>query len=184
MHDTDFQTITAGDGISVSTSAEGYPSADWAARYQFRPQTGTGTGFAIVGTAAADGVAWMFAAAPADTVDYPPGDYSWFLVVSSGSTGRAVPRSGVATVKPDPLTTTGALDVRSQAQVALTEAKAALAAWTPTRKSYSIAGRSMTFNDVAEIQRVVDYWQAEVMREKRRANPQATRIYVGFDNAR
>ena len=60
----------------------------------------------------------------------------------------------------------GGADTRSQAQKALDDARAALAAWTPTTRKYTIGGRAMEFNSVAEILQLISYWDAQVRREQ------------------
>ena len=67
--------------------------------------------------------------------------------------------------------------MRSQARRALDDAKAALAAWTPTRRRDKVADREQEFNSAQEITRVISYWQREVDREDGRA--QGGRVYFG-----
>lgn len=57
------------------------------------------------------------------------------------------------------------VDGRSQARKALDDARAAFAAWTPTRRKYRIGEREMEFSAAAEIIKVIQFWQAEVDRE-------------------
>jgi hypothetical protein len=91
-------------------------------------------------------------------------------VVTSGALRYSVPSETLDVVLlPNPAALTAGTDLRSQAVQALEQARAALAAWSPTTKSYTILGRSMTFNTPAEIIQVINYWALQVKREERAA---------------
>ena len=60
-------------------------------------------------------------------------------------------------------------DPRTDAERALAHAKEALRRFTETNgrvKSYRIGTRELQFRDVGEIQKLVDYWQLQVLQEK------------------
>lgn len=178
-------TVTAGDSLSVSVDGGDYTAAaGWAATLRLVPR---GAGSAISISGVADGSAWTFAANSAATAAYTAGEYS-AAAYATKSGDRHTLDAGPITVRPDPAAIAAGTDTRTQAEVALAAARAALAAWTPTTKSYTIGDVSKTFASPAEIREVITYWQGRVDAERAAADraagrPNRTRYYVGFRRA-
>lgn len=163
----DATSLTAGTTLSYTTSVPDYPAnASWVLKYRLIPRV---SGSAILLTGAADGAdptLHRITASAATTAAWAAGVYSWASWVEKAGEVYDV-ASGTVEITPDPRTAVaGGLDTRSAAQVALEAARAALAAWTPTTKSYQIGERSYTFNAPAEIIAVINYWQGVVKREE------------------
>lgn len=156
--------LTAGDTLKFSVSLSAYPASVWTLHYRLSPrQHGTVATF----DATADGDAHQVTVAAATTADWTPGWYTCAAWVTNASAERyGVPSETLQVEVLANLATLGAgQDLRSQAQRALEDARAALAAWSPTTRSYTIAGRSMTFATPDEIIRTINYWASEVSRE-------------------
>ncbi len=68
--------------------------------------------------------------------------------------------------------------METQAQTALAAAKAALAAWNPTRRRYRIGSREMEFHSAAEILQVIKYWEGEVAKEQIAAGTRKVRRII------
>jgi hypothetical protein len=185
------EELIAGD--SIDEEVEAFDSAGneysgddgWAAKFVFVPRVaGTGTKFEMACSWTGD--AFRYQVSAATTAAWVPADYSWTLLVSK--TGlRVVIQQGTAVVLPNP-ETVASHDTRSQAEIALADAKSALATFNATGgrvKSYSIAGRSMEFESTAEIVKMISNLQVDVNVEHRRkalasggADP--NRIFVRF----
>jgi hypothetical protein len=93
----------------------------------------------------------------------------------TGVEGTHTVSTEIVTIAANPRAATVPLDLRSAARIALEAAEAALASWSPTTKSYTIGGRSMTFNSSAEILPIISYWKLAVQREERAARLAAGR---------
>jgi len=174
--------LVAGDSLSFYTSVpEFQPSAGWVLNYRLVPQNASLTAIEL---AAADaGEQHRVYAAATSTESWQPGVYSWTSWVEqevSGQVERYTLESGQITVLPNPRTVAAGYDNRSQARKALDDAKAALAAWSPTRRRYKIGEREMEFNSSADIIKLITYWEAQVKSEDilaGRAEKPARRIY-------
>lgn len=155
--------LVAGDSLSFRTSVPDFlPTAGYALRYRLVPR---GAGSAQVLVATADGDEYVIAVPASTTANWTPGAYSWHAYVTNGA-DRFTVGTGQITIRPDPATVAAGTDTRTQAEKALQDAKTALAAWTPTKRQYSIGDVSMVFNSAAEIVKVIEYWQAEVASEQ------------------
>lgn len=182
-----FSRFVAGDSFELTTSVAAYPaSAGWQLSYRFiRREPATGTPIEITCTASGDDHVADVAAAT--TANWEPGEYTWASYVVSGSEKHVV-EQGSLTIQANPRTATAGFDIRTDAEIALAEAKAALKAWKPTVRQYQIAGRMMTFNSPAEILKVISYWETQVRREQAandRAQGRADRrkVYVRLARA-
>lgn len=170
--------LIAGDTLNFETTVADYPpSAGWTARIRLVPRAG-GVPIVITGTTAVSGDRYAFQVGPVVTATWPAGVYGWAIWVEKASE-RYTQESGQLTVKPDPATMAAGTDTRSLAQRALDDARAALAAWTPTTRKYSIGGRQMEFNSVAEILQLISHWQIDVKREM-----EAERMAAGLPSRR
>jgi len=82
---------------------------------------------------------------------------------------RIVPLEGNLTVETDLSTVQGPYDGRTQMQIGLANAEAALIQFQSSGgriKAYNIAGRSMTFQDDKEIRELCDWFRARVQIEE------------------
>lgn len=169
-------TITAGDSLAVSVDGGDYTSAaGWAATLRLVPR-GSGSVISISGVA--DGAAWTFSANSAATAAYTAGEYS-AAVYATKAGDRHTLDTGTITVRPDPAAITAGTDTRTQAEIALAAAKAALAAWSPVTKSFTIGDVSKTFNSPAEIVTLIGYWETQVARERAAASLASGRFSPG-----
>lgn len=159
--------ITSGDTLDFTEQLSAYPaSAGWVLHYSLVPRDAGAAVISLTGTAAGDD--HRITAAAAATATWQAGSYAWSAWVVNGAFTHTV-GTGVLTVQADPRTLAAGADTRTPAARALDQAKAALAAWSPTRKSYSIAGREVTFNSVAEVLQVIAYWDHQVLIERNQA---------------
>lgn len=156
--------FTLGDTLSFSESFTDYPaSAGWVLHYRLLPSGDEGQ--AVTFDAAASGDAFAVSVPAATTAAWTPGLYSYVAWVTSGADSYTVGQGRIQ-LKPNARTFVGSLDLRSQAEIALADAKAAFSAWTPTTRRYKINGREMEFSSTAEIIQVVSHWENEVRRER------------------
>jgi enamine deaminase RidA (YjgF/YER057c/UK114 family) len=174
----DLQQLTAGNTLNFATAVPAYPaSAGWVLHYRLVPRSGAGA--AITLDAVAEGDAHRVQAPASTTAAWAAGAYSWASWVTRALESYSV-ETGQITIQPDPRTAS-AWDSRSQARKALDDAKAALAAWTPTRRRYKIGEREMEFNAPGEIIKLITYWEQQVASEDmlagRRERP-ARRIHA------
>lgn len=165
------QRIYAGDSLSFPTVVSDYPATDgWQLHFKLIPRFTSPTQAPIELVASADGASYRTEVAPAATGAWAAGDYGWHSWVQRGA-GPTLERvtleaGNEIAVYPNPETAAQGTDTRSQAERALADCKAALAAWKPTVDSYEIAGRSMRFKSTAEIREQIGYWQGIVNRER------------------
>jgi len=100
---------------------------------------------------------------------------------------RIVPLEGTITVEVDLATIAGPYDGRTQMQIGLANAEAALITFQTSGgriKAYNIAGRSMTFQDDREIRELCDWFRARVQIEEDKILGGDSRfIRVGFSPA-
>jgi len=175
------ERLVLGDTLNYTTAVADYPaSAGWTLSYRLVPRSGAGT--AIEFSSTADGDLHRLQVGASTTAAWAAGTYSWHSWVTKASEKYTVD-TGAITLLADPRTASGPLDLRTEAEIALDAAKAALNAWTPTTRSYTIAGRSMTFSTTAESEGVIQYWERQVAKEKRLAllakgGPDTRRVYV------
>jgi hypothetical protein len=169
-------TVDAGATFNYRATLPEYPAeAGWVATLYLNPRAG-GTAQAV--TASADGSAHLFQAAGVATATWAAGSYGWEVWVERAGERYRVD-GGQLLVRPTLIGAAAGIDTRSQAERALEDARAALAAWTPTTRKYTIGGRAMEFNSVAEILQLISHWQVEVKREQA-----AARMAAGLDARR
>lgn len=172
-------SITAGATLDLGVApVSGYSAADgWALKVRLASRTAGGT--AVTLTAVADGDGWRLQASATVTADWSVGPMAWAAAVVRGDDVVPV-ADGQTTVRPNPLALAAGDDQRSQARRALDDARAALAAWTPTRKRYKVGEREMEFNTPADIIKLITYWEQQVLAEDiqaGRTTRPARRIY-------
>lgn len=159
------QTLVAGDSLNFATSTPDYPaSAGWVLKYRLVPR---GTGSAIELTATAEGDDHRVQVAAATTAGWSAGAYGWAAWVEKTGEQYTVD-SGQITVTPNPRTVAAGTDLRSEARKALEDLKTAHAAYVAsngTVASYQIADRQRTFRSVAEIVKLITYYEQQVAKE-------------------
>jgi hypothetical protein len=162
----DLESLVLGGTLNFTTLVPDYLPADgWVLKYVLVPRSAGPSSITLTGTQDADDATLhRIQVAASTTAGWTSGVYSWASWVQLGSEKYDL-ASGVVTLLPDPRTATS-LDTRSQARIALDQAKAALAAWTPTTRSYRIGDRQMEFAQKADILGVISYWEIEVAREE------------------
>lgn len=154
--------IIAGDSLQFTTSVPDYPATGgYALTYRLVPRV-AGSAIEIPTTASGDGYAVSVAAAT--TATWAAGEYSWHAYVTLGA-ARYTVGSGQVTIKANPATLSAGTDTRTDAQKAVADLKAALKAWDPLRKTYTVGDVSMTFNSTADILKMLSYWERELARE-------------------
>lgn len=157
------QELIAGDTLNFATTTPGYSAADgWVLKYRLIPRSPGGA--AIELTSTQDGDDHRVQVAATTTAGWVPDTYGWGAWVERSGEKYSL-QSGQIVVKPDPRSAAAGTDLRSMARKALDDARAAFAAWTPTKRRYRIADREMEFNSAGEILKAISYWQLEVNRE-------------------
>jgi hypothetical protein len=175
--------IIQGETLNYIAEAGDYPAGDgWSLQLLLNPRSG-GTAQSINSTASGDDHLVQVSAAA--TTTWATGAYGFHLWAVKGGERYTV-ESGQVEVRPGLVGASGGVDTRSQAQKALDDANAALAAWVPTQKRYKIAGREMEFNSPADIIAVISHWTAAVKREQAaaamaagRPNPRKLLVRMG-----
>lgn len=178
--------ITSGDTLDFTVVIRERSAADgWALHYRLIPQL-TGVAIAFDSVPAPDGTSHRLQAAATTTATWAAGVYSWASWLTDVAAERFSVDGGITSILPDPAVIDAPQDFRSQAQIALADALAAMAAWKPTIHRYNIGGREMIFNLAADILPVVAFWKAAVQREARAkqlamgmADPRKTFVRMG-----
>lgn len=140
----------------------------------------------IVVASVTQGSAWQTTISKAVSATFAAGDYS-FEVQASSTANRYTLETGRVTVKPDLATVGAGYDGRTVAQIALDQSRAAFANFSASGgrvRSYTIGHRSMTFDNLVDIQTQVTYWEKRVEAEKTMANPKRRFIRNRFDRIR
>lgn len=177
--------LVQGETLNLRASVADYPaSAGWVLTLYLNPRAG-GTARSVTGTA--DGDDHLLQAAASTTADWAAGSYGWEVWAALGSERYRVD-AGQLQVAASLIGAAAGTDTRTQAEVALDAAKAALAAWTPTTRRYRINGREMEFNSSAEIIAVITHWESEVRRERAAAaiaagRPSRRKVHVRMARA-
>ena len=177
--------IVIGDTLNFPTTVPDYLASDgWTLTYRLIQRT-TGTPIEII--AIADGDDYAVQATAAVTATWAPGEYSWASWVTKANEVYSL-GTGTCTLLPDPRTAAAGTDLRTDAAIALADAKAAFKAWTPTQRKYRIGEREMEFNKPSDIIAVIDFWLREVAAEQRVADgvkgyPDKRKTYVRMANA-
>ena len=167
--------IIAGDTLSFYDRRTAYlASAGWRLSWVLIPLASGAAKLSFGSVPEGDGHRVNVSAAI--TKGWAPGAYSWACTATDG-VNVITAATGQCEVAPDPREAAPGTDMRTQARRALDDAKAAFAAWSPTRRRYKVGDREQEFNSTSEITRAISYWQLQVDREEGRA--QGGRIYFG-----
>ena len=161
--------IRAGDTVTWVRELPEHSAADgWALKYRLLWTTGT----AVDITSTSAGTLHTVALTSVQTGTYAAGAATLVAYAEKGSGGtleRATLESQPLTILPNLITAT-THDSRSQSAKALADAKTALAAHLASGKmhvaEYEIAGRRMKFRSVEEIRTLIEYYAAEVGKER------------------
>lgn len=176
-------TLVAGETLNFLATTPDYPaSAGWVVTLYLNPRAG-GTATSVTGTASGDD--HLLQVSAATTAGWAPGAWAWETWAAKGGERYRL-EAGQLQVQAGLIGAAGGLDTRSQAQRALDDAEAALAAWTPTTKRYRINGREMEFNAPADIIAVINHWRTAVKSEQAeqamaagRRNPRKLQVSIG-----
>ena len=159
--------IIAGDSLRFARTVQDYSPADgWVLHYRLVPRSAAGQ--PITFDAVADGGQFLLTVDAATTAAWAAGAYGWAAWVKRGGESHTVD-SGQVQVLPDPRQVAAGADTRSPARRALDDARAALAAWNPTRRRYRIGGREMEFQATADIIKLITWWEQQVKAEEQLA---------------
>lgn len=173
------QTLTAGDSFQLVLSGEVRgPGDGWACHLRLVPRSAGQTVRQLDATVV-DGT-HRFIVSAATSAAWAAGHYMATVWVTRGDESITLTVQQLQ-VLPDPRTAAAGIDTRSTARKALDDLNAALAAWNPLRKSYTIGDRTMEFNSTAEIIKLINHWQLQVDAEDRTAGRKARmprRIYT------
>ena len=165
-------SITVGDTLDFTTALSAYPaSAGWVLKFRLIPR---GAGSPISITCTASGENHRAQVDAATSASWTAGPYGWASWVEQGAIVNTVD-SGTVQLTPNLRVAPAGTETRSVAAIALAAAEAALAAWTPTTRRYSINGREMEFRAPAEIVAIINHWRAQVQAETRTADRAAGR---------
>jgi len=138
-----------GGNLEFSKALPAYPaSAGWVLSYRLVLKGGTGH---VAFSAAADGDAYAVAVPAATTATWAPGGYTWFSWVTLGADVHNV-EHGETVLLPDPRTATAALDLRSDAQIALDNVRATIRGTaTANVLRYTIQGRALEHYTITDL---------------------------------
>lgn len=177
--------LIAGDALNYPIVIDGVedgkylPSEGWAVLYRLAPFTAALP--AINLQAAVEGDSYTIFVDKNITAEWKPGTYSYAGWVERGPERYTFSR-GEITIVPDPRTSVAGYDSRSTATRALAECEAAMASFNKSGgriKKYSIAGREMEFQSIADLLTLHSFWRAKVM-----AEGTSSQIAAGLGNPR
>lgn len=155
--------LVAGDSLNFLTATTGYSAADgWVLKYRMVPRSGSASAIDI--TATAEGADHRVQVAASATANWAAGSYGWAAWVEKAGEKYTV-QTGQLTVLADPRQAAPGADTRSTARRALDDAKAAMAAWNPSRRRFKIGDREQEFNSPADIIKAISYWEGQVLNE-------------------
>lgn len=165
-------SITAGDTVAWTVPQKDFPPGTWTLAYRLTSLT---TSFLVANSEpnitiadVGDGT-WLVTLTPAFTATLPDDTrlayYGW---VTDGAAEYEIDR-GEIFVRFDPRTATSGFEFRSHARIALEAIEAVMEGKaTADQLSYSIAGRSLSRYDWSDLQKMRDYYRAEVANEEAR----------------
>jgi len=157
-------TIIIGDTLDFETTVAGYPASDgWTLKYRLIPRV-SGTPIAITAATASDGTSYRVTVAPAVTVAYGAGDFTWYAWVEKVG-ARVTVDDGLVTVKGDPSALT-ASDGRSTVRQIFDAIEAVIKGRaSKDQEEYTIGSRSLKRTPIADLLVLRDRYKAEVENE-------------------
>lgn len=158
--------LYAGDTLEFTTSTPDFPAGSgWTLKIRLAPRA---TGVEIDIASTADGDDHLVSVPATTTAAWSAGWYTATVYVEKGAERYTLERVQVE-VRAASTTLADGSDGRGQAERAVDDLKAALATYTASRgivAEYAINGRSMKFRDSGEIVALLNYWEAELSRER------------------
>lgn len=156
--------LIAGDTLSFPTSVEGFSAADgWLLKFALVPLSGAGTRIDLTSTA--DGAGFLTQVAADVTAAWALGRYSWQSYVVKGAESYTV-ATGTTEVVANPRTSSGPLDLRSDARIALEAVQAVIAGRaTDGVLSYRINERELRSYEMRDLLTLESKLKADVRRE-------------------
>lgn len=159
------QSFRAGDSVSWTESLPEYlASSGWLLKFRMLWPTGA----AVSINTTADGNNFLVNLLPADTAGWATGRATLVPWVEKGTERITIAQQSII-ILPN-LATANTFDNRSKNQIALSDAEAALVAYSAGGKihvaEYDIAGRRMKFRDSDQIISLINYYKIEVAKEK------------------
>lgn len=162
--------IISGDRIAWKRTDIGadYDPASYTLSYSARLEGAVATEISI--TASESGSDYIVEVTHTTTAGWTVGRYHWQAYITRTSdSARATLGYGVWEVKANADASTA--DPRSHARIVLQNIETAIQALSSrTAKAYTINGRSMTYADLPELERMRDKYRAEAAAEDRKAN--------------
>lgn len=168
------RTIVAGDSLNFTVSLADYQASDgWALSYRLIPRS---TGSVLTFGATASGDEFVVALAAGATASWAAGEYTAAAFVSKGADRFTIDsEGGPVTIKPNLGTLTGALDLRSDAELALAAVRAKLKGKaTDAVESYRINNRELRYYSLDELLKLESKLAADVAREQAAAGQTPT----------
>lgn len=165
----------------VDPNGVAYDAANYVLKYTLAGPTAP-----LVLTAVADGPSWVTTLTTTQSEALTAGRYAWCAQLFATDV-RITIAEGELTVEADLSSVAAGFDPRSQAEIALDQARAAYANFSSSGgavQSYRIGSREMVFHTLADIQSQVNYWQSQVTRERRRGNSNRLSTRLRFERAR
>lgn len=159
--------FTLGDTLSFTKKLSAYAAGVWTLYYRLMVRAGSGTPISF--NSAASGSDHAVSVPPATTAAWVAGIYTWASWVSNGTDKFSI-EQGSTTLLADPRTASGALDLRTPAQVALDNVRATIQGRaTADVLRYTIGGRSLERYAMAELIALEQRLAQQVARESRQA---------------
>lgn len=180
--------LTAGDSSVwndvpfIDANGNGYDSTGYTLKYVIAGPIPA----PLIIQAVASGNGWQTTLTTTDSATLVAGLYSWKAQIFATGV-RFTLDEGELTVEADLILAGANYDGRSQAEIALANAREALAVFQSSGgriQHYTIGSRSMSFQKDSDILAVVNFWKAEVDKEKMIANPRRRFINVRLDRTR
>lgn len=142
--------FVTGDTLSSTQSVPGYPaSAGWVLHYRLVPRDHGGSAITFNSTASGD--EHVITVLASTTAGWAAGAYTWATWVVNGAQSFSL-EQGTTQLLPNPRTTAGPLDLRSESQIALDNVRATLRGKaTADVLEYEINGRSLKRYPVSEL---------------------------------
>jgi hypothetical protein len=147
------ETIIAGDTLDFTVEVVDFPASDgWTLKYRLTPRftTPTQTPIDLTATTNADGERYDIQVAPATTVGWKAGFYTWARWVEKAGARQTLNESGQLEVKADPALTAQGYDSRSHPRKVLEAIEAVIESRASQTQremvAYTIGSRSQTLD--------------------------------------